>query len=94
MLVCWRLGQVGRNLRHLILLLDELQALGVGFITLGEGIDTTTPAGRLQLHVLSAISQFERIASRSPGVYRVTLISMLSAILVTSRRPARRAAIG
>src|SRR5437867_10862420 len=57
--VCWRLDRLGRNLRHLILLLDELQALGIGFITLGEGIDTTTPAGRLQLHVLSAISQFE-----------------------------------
>jgi DNA invertase Pin-like site-specific DNA recombinase len=29
-------------------------------VTLGESIDTTTPAGRLQLHILSAISQFER----------------------------------
>ena len=51
-LVCWRLDRLGRNLRHLILLLDELQALGVAFVTLGEGIDTTTPAGRLQLHIL------------------------------------------
>jgi DNA invertase Pin-like site-specific DNA recombinase len=59
-LVCWRLDRLGRNLRHLVTLLDDLQALGVGFVTLGEGIDTTTPAGRLQLHVLSAISQFER----------------------------------
>src|SRR5216110_935048 len=40
-LVCWRLDRLGRNLKHLITLLDELQALGVGFITLGEGIDTT-----------------------------------------------------
>ena len=59
-LVCWRLDRLGRNLKHLITLLDELQALGVGFVTLGESIDTTTPAGRLQLHILSAISQFER----------------------------------
>jgi DNA invertase Pin-like site-specific DNA recombinase len=59
-LVCWRLDRLGRNLRHLILLLDELQALGINFVTLAESIDTTTPAGRLQLHVLSAISQFER----------------------------------
>ena len=59
-LVCWRLDRLGRNLKHLIMLLDDLQALGVAFVTLGEGIDTTTPAGRLQLHVLSAISQFER----------------------------------
>jgi len=59
-LVCWRLDRLGRNLRHLVTLLDDLQALGIGFVTLGEGIDTTTPGGRLQLHVLSAISQFER----------------------------------
>ena len=59
-LVCWRLDRLGRNLKHLILFLDELQALGISFVTLAESIDTTTPAGRLQLHVLSAISQFER----------------------------------
>ena len=45
-LVCWRLDRLGRNLRHLVTLLDDLQALGIGFVTLGEGIDTTTPGGR------------------------------------------------
>jgi len=59
-LVCWRLDRLGGNLRHLILLLDEVQAAGVEFITLGEGIDTTSPTGRLVLHVLGAISEFER----------------------------------
>jgi putative DNA-invertase from lambdoid prophage Rac len=59
-LVCWRLDRLGRNLRHLILLLDELQSLGVSFVSLAEGIDATTPAGRLQLHVLGAIAEFER----------------------------------
>ncbi len=58
--VCWRLDRLGRNLRHLILLIDELHALGVAFISLHEGIDATTPAGRLQLHVLGAIAEFER----------------------------------
>jgi DNA invertase Pin-like site-specific DNA recombinase len=59
-LVCWRLDRLGRNLRHLILLLDELQAVGVAFVSLTEGIDATTPAGKLQLHILGAIAEFER----------------------------------
>ena len=59
-LICWRLDRLGRSLRHLILLLDELHAMGVAFVSLAEGIDATTPAGRLQLHVLGAIAEFER----------------------------------
>jgi DNA invertase Pin-like site-specific DNA recombinase len=55
-LVCWRLDRLGRNLRHLITLLDELQALGVVFVSLAEGIDATTPAGKLQMHILGANS--------------------------------------
>ena len=59
-LICWRLDRLGRNLRHLITLLDDLQALGVAFVSLAEGIDATTPAGRLQMHLLGAIAEFER----------------------------------
>src|SRR5688572_1338845 len=36
-LICWRLDRLGRDLRHLILLLDELSALGVAFVSLAEG---------------------------------------------------------
>ena len=59
-LVCWRLDRLGRNLRHLITLLDELQILGVAFVSLAEGIDATSAAGRLQMHILGAIAEFER----------------------------------
>ena len=59
-LVCWRLDRLGRNLKHLILFLEELQALAVDFVSLAEGIDATTPAGRLQMHILGAIAEFER----------------------------------
>ena len=59
-LVVWRLDRLGRNLRHLVTLIDELHAVGVSFVSLGEGIDCTTPAGRLQLHVLAALAEFER----------------------------------
>jgi DNA invertase Pin-like site-specific DNA recombinase len=58
--VCWRLDRLGRNLKHLIGLLDDLQALGVSFVSLAEGIDATTPAGKLQMHILGAIAEFER----------------------------------
>src|SRR2546423_521874 len=58
--VCWRLDRLGRNLKHLITLLEDLQALGVSFVSLAEGIDATTPAGKLQMHILGAIAEFER----------------------------------
>ena len=59
-LVSWRLDRLGRNLRHLVTLLDELHDVGVAFVSLGEGIDCTTPAGKLQLHILAALAEFER----------------------------------
>jgi DNA invertase Pin-like site-specific DNA recombinase len=58
--VCWRLDRLGRSLKHLISLLDDLQALGVAFVSLAEGIDATTPDGKLQMHILGAIAEFER----------------------------------
>lgn len=58
--VCWRLDRLGRSIKHLISLIDELQALGIAFVSLAEGIDATTPAGKLQLHILAAIAEFER----------------------------------
>ena len=56
----WRLDRLGRSLRHLIGILDELHALGVGFVSIGESLDLTTPAGRLMFHLLGAFAQFER----------------------------------
>src|ERR1044072_6171450 len=58
--VCWKLDQLGRDMRHLINLLDELRALGVGLVTLGEGLDTTTPAGRMAFGIFASVAEFER----------------------------------
>lgn len=58
--VIWKLDRLGRSLKHLLFLVEELQALGIALVSLGESIDATTPAGRLQFHVLSAVAQFER----------------------------------
>jgi DNA invertase Pin-like site-specific DNA recombinase len=57
---CWRLDRLGRNLKHLVTLITEFEAQGVGFVSLGENIDCTTPAGKLQLHILAALAEFER----------------------------------
>jgi DNA invertase Pin-like site-specific DNA recombinase len=59
-LVVWKMDRLGRNLKHLITLLEELQSLGIAFVSIGEGIDATTPAGKLQMHILGAIAEFER----------------------------------
>ena len=59
-LIAWRLDRLGRSLKHLVTLLDELQVLGIAFVSLSEGIDATTPAGKLQMHILAAIAEFER----------------------------------
>ncbi len=58
--VCWRLDRLGRNLRHLVMLLDEWQSRGVGFVTLAEGVDTGSAAGRLVAGILGSIAEFER----------------------------------
>jgi len=59
-LVVWRLDRLGRSLPHLIETIGELQARGVGFKSVQESIDTTTPGGRLVFHVFGALASFER----------------------------------
>lgn len=58
--VTWSLDRLGRNLRHLVLLMDDWQARGVTFVTMREGIDTSTPAGRMAAGLFSVIAEFER----------------------------------
>lgn len=60
-LLVWRLDRLGRSVRHLVTLIDQLKELGVGFRSVCDGaIDTTTPSGELIFHVFSALAQFER----------------------------------
>lgn len=59
-LIVWRLGRLGRSLRHLLTVLAELSERGVAFQSLTEAIDTTTAAGRLQVHLFAALAEFER----------------------------------
>lgn len=59
-LVVWRLDRLGRSLKHLIDTVNELDAKGIGFRSLTESIDTTTPGGRLVFHIFGALAEFER----------------------------------
>ncbi len=59
-LVVWRLDRLGRSLRHLLELVEQLGQRGVGFRSLTESIDTTTPGGRLVFSIFGALAEFER----------------------------------
>src|SRR5262249_16283059 len=57
--VCWRLDRLGRPAKGLLTLLDELQALGVGFVSFREGFDLGSPAGRLMAGVLASVAAYQ-----------------------------------
>jgi DNA invertase Pin-like site-specific DNA recombinase len=58
--VCWALDRIGRDLKHLLAVLEDLQSLNIPFVSLKEGLDLGSASGRLQLAILAALSQFER----------------------------------
>ncbi len=59
-ILVWRLDRFGRSLKHLILHLDEIKTIGVGFVSSKESLDFTTPTGRLMTHLLAAFAEFEK----------------------------------
>ena len=59
-LVVWKLDRLGRSLRHLVDTVTGLADRGIGFRSLQEAIDTTTPGGKLVFHVLAALAEFAR----------------------------------
>jgi excisionase family DNA binding protein len=59
-LVVTRMSRAMRSLKHMLALVDELQAKGAGLKVLKQDIDTTTPNGRLIFHIFAAIDEFQR----------------------------------
>jgi putative DNA-invertase from lambdoid prophage Rac len=60
LVLVWRLDRWGRSLVDLVATLQELTALQVGFISLGEALDLTTPSGRALAGMLAVFAEFER----------------------------------
>lgn len=59
-LVVWKLDRLSRSLKDLINLINELESKEVGFQSITDHIDTTTPAGKLMFHIFGALAEFER----------------------------------
>ncbi len=58
--VVYRYDRFARSLRQLVNALEEFRALGIQFVSLHEGVDTSTPNGRLVFGIFASIAEFER----------------------------------
>lgn len=59
-LTVWRLDRLGRNLADLVRIVNDLEARGVGFVSLTEQINTASPSGKLVFHLFASLAEFER----------------------------------
>ena len=59
-LIVVRLDRLGRSVRHLITIVEDLNSRGVGLVSLRAAIDTTTASARLVLHIFASLAEFER----------------------------------
>lgn len=58
--IVWKFDRFARSVSHLLRALETFQALGIEFVSLTEGVDTSTPAGKMVFTVLGAVAELER----------------------------------
>lgn len=59
-LIVWKFDRFARSVSHLLRALETFNALGIEFVSLTEGVDTSTPAGKMIFTVLGAVAELER----------------------------------
>ena len=59
-LLVWRSDRMFRSLKNMVNTLDDLTSLGIAFTSVTEPFDTTCPSGKLLMHIVSAMGEFER----------------------------------
>ena len=86
-LVVWKLDRLGRSLKQLIEIVAELQTRNIGFRSLTENIDTTSPGGKLIFHIFGSLAEFER------DLIRERTLAGLAAARARGRRGGRPRAV-
>ena len=91
------LDRLGRSLSHMVQTISDLQHRGINLKSLREGIDFTTPAGRLQAHIFSAMAEYERelireraAAAREAAAARGRQVGRPRALSASQAETARR----
>jgi DNA invertase Pin-like site-specific DNA recombinase len=87
-LVVWKLDRLGRSLKQLIEIVTELQKRNIGFRSLTENIDTTSPGGKLIFHIFGSLAEFER------DLIRERTLAGLAAARARGRKGGRPRAVG
>jgi DNA invertase Pin-like site-specific DNA recombinase len=82
-LIVWKLDRLARSMKQLVETIERLETRKVGFRSLTESIDTTTPGGRLVFHIFGALAEFER------SIIRERTTAGLSAARARGRRGGR-----
>lgn len=62
--IVWKLDRLSRSLKDLLITLEKIEFAGAYFQSLTETIDTTTPAGRMMMHIVGSFAEFERAMLR------------------------------
>lgn len=83
-LVVWRLDRLGRSLKDLVGIIQDLEDRKVGFKSLTESIDTTSAGGKLIFHIFGALAEFEH------SLIRERTIAGLSAARARGRKGGRK----